>query len=297
MSSQRIQATLDQLLASRSDQSKKMRLAIAATLDTPVGELRSLLNSLASKDHYEIHLVGPDECIQPLDALATLHPAYLPNEIDATLGNLITSGGIDLGLLLPDPRRPEPSAAKRLTHAFKNATLTGISLLNPEFLNRPMLLSDTLISDQPNHDELESTIRQTMNVARKVGISMPRTAILAAVEVANPGLPVTMLELEVAERFIDDPDGYVQGPLSMDLAINEQAAIKKKAKGEVPGKADILVAPSLTVARGVLHALVFGSGIPAVSVLFGGQIPVAVGQRGVPLEENVLAVQFAELLR
>ncbi len=296
MSLARIQTTLDELRASRPVQPSKLRLAIAATLDTPVGELRSLLDQLLKLNRYEIHLIGPDETVQPLNGMATLHPAYLPEEIDTAFSNLITSGGVDLALLMPDPRRPEPSVAKRLALAFKNKTLTGVSLLNPERVNRPLLLADTLVHDRPDHDCMEAIARETMNVARKLGNATPRTALLAAVEVANPGLPVTMLEVEVAERFEDDQDGFVQGPLSMDLAINQQAAIKKKAKGEVPGRADILVAPTLTVARGVLHALQFGSGVPSVTVIVGGNIPVAIGQRGSDALTHALAVQFADVL-
>ncbi|HEX04322.1 MAG TPA: hypothetical protein ENH10_04080 [Bacteroidetes bacterium] len=294
MNTPSVQATLDALLENRAS-SKTLRLAIAVALDTPVGELRELTDILAAKKRYELHLIGPDETIQSLENVATLHQAYLPEDIDNVLGNLLTSGGMDLCLLLPDPRRPEPSAEARLTHASGHSTLTGISLLCPERLGRPLLLADTMINDRPKHDDLESIIKVSQSAALKLGISNPKTALLAAVEVANPGLPVTMLEAEVAAAFANCKTGYVQGPLSMDLAINPSAAKKKKAKGEVPGKADILVAPSLTVARGILHCLTFACEETVVNVLLGGPIPVAVGQRGVSMHETAMAVQFSEI--
>ncbi|MCB2211897.1 hypothetical protein KQI52_07275 [bacterium] len=296
MTSDRLRNTLSALLNRRESGSRPKRLAIAATLDTPVGELKSLVDLLRETERYELHIVGPDETINALDQHATLHPAYLPDEIDRALGNLLTSGGVDLGLLLADPRRPEPSAVARMTPAFGNRTLTGISLLHTEKLDRITLLADTLVADRPDEDGLTAVTEQAIKTARKLGIETPRVALLAAVEVANPGLPATMLEQAVAQRFAERDDCHVHGPLSMDLAVSKSAVEKKKATGEVPGKADVLVGPTLTVSRGVLHAFQHGCGESAVTVLTGGQLPVAVAQRGLPIATQLLAVQFAELL-
>lgn len=85
-------------------------------------------------------------------------------------------------------------------------------------------------------------------------LEKPRIALLAAVEVASEGLPVTMVEQETTQLLSQRGDLAVHGPLSMDLAVSEMAARKKGVQSEVAGQADLLVAPNLTIALGVLQA-------------------------------------------
>ena len=154
--------------------------------------------------------------------------------------------------------------------------LFGLSMLVPEKLERPLFVADTLVHAEPGRDLRIAQLPHVVNALQNLGINTPRVALLTAVEVASPGLPATMEAQEVAAAFESVEGWFVQGPLSMDLAVSEYAAKKKKATGEVPGKADLLAAPDLTIARGVLDALTLMSDTPAATVLMGGPVPVAV---------------------
>lgn len=151
----------------------------------------------------------------------------------------------------------------------------GIAMMVPEMLNRPLFLTDAVVHAEPTPGDRIAMMPKVVKALQKLGLIEPRIALLTAVEVASPGLPATMEAQEVAAAFEKQEGWYVQGPLSMDLAVSEHAAKKKKAQGEVPGKADLLAAPNLTVARGVLQALTTLSDTPAASVLLGGPVPTA----------------------
>lgn len=151
----------------------------------------------------------------------------------------------------------------------------GLSMVVPENLERPLFLADTVVHAEPTVDTRIEMVPKLVELMKGLGIAEPRAAMLTAVEVASPGLPATMDAQAVATAFEGAEGFYVQGPLSMDLAISEHAAKKKKATGEVPGKADLLNAPNLTVARGILHAWTLLSDTPAATLLLGGPVPLA----------------------
>lgn len=297
MSEKTLQSYLTDLLNSRTHSKGPHRLLVVVPLDTPAQFARDLVKRLSELERFELHLAGPEEVVQAHDDYATLHPAYQPEKIDETVGNLITSGGIELTLMLSDPRFPDRSAVERLAPSFGDSrSLAGVALVHPDKLGRPLLLADTEVHDNPDEEASEKVVNKALDAARRLGIDTPRAALLAAVEVASPGLPVTVQAEAVADRFAQRDDCYVQGPLSMDLAISELAAQKKKATGEVAGKADVLVAPNLTVARGVRDAFVFGSGVSAASAIVGGAIPVALAQRGTGVDGALASALFAAAL-
>ena len=85
--------------------------------------------------------------------------------------------------------------------------------------------------------------------ANACGVDMPKVAPLAAVEVVNPKMPVTV---EAAELTKMNEEGkitgcIVDGPLSLDIALYKEAAEEKGALDrKVAGDADILLFPIST---------------------------------------------------
>ena len=70
----------------------------------------------------------------------------------------------------------------------------------------------------------------------------PKVAPLAAVEVVNPKMPATVeaAELTRLNEIGEIKDCIVDGPLSMDIAIDPEAAIHKGASDrKIVGDADI----------------------------------------------------------
>jgi phosphate butyryltransferase len=217
------------------------------------------------------------------------------NDVEAfdAISSLIKDEKIDM-LLLGYATAEE--SLQNIKPLCDNKTLVGVSICHPENLDRPLMISDVSIHSEPDINSRELIVQRSIDVAKRIGIKTPRVAMLAAVEVANPGLPVTVECEDVAKRFDAVEGVYVQGPLSMDLAISEHAALKKGAKGEVPGKADILVGPNMTVSRGVYQALVSLCGESAGTVITGGRVPVAVPGRTTGQDGVLISTLFAAVI-
>lgn len=172
----------------------------------------------------------------------------------------------------------------------------AFTLFHPKKLERPLLVGDVFVHAEPDEETLVHVVRLGCQLAGTLGIEHPRAALLAAVEVANPGLPVTMTMQEVARRLEDDEGSSVEGPLSMDLAISPHAAEKKGATGPVAGRADLLVAGNLTVARGVMQAINLLAGEAEGTVLLGNRMPVALPNRGDLERSTILSLTLGAVI-
>ncbi len=187
---------------------------------------------------------------------------------------LVRAGGADL-LLLP-PEAPDVHA-RRLRSAdpgfFTGEVVAVAALALPDF-DRLLFVADLAVIAEPDVARKAAAALGTARVARAAGVVDPKAALLAAVEVVSPAMPVTG-EAEQAAALAAKEGLTVQGPLSFDLAVNARAVEKKKASGAVPGRADVLIAPNMTVARGIHEAAVSHCGASAGIVFAGGPFPVA----------------------
>ncbi|MBD3167371.1 hypothetical protein GF324_12290 [bacterium] len=162
----------------------------------------------------------------------------------------------------------------------------------PEF-PRLLFVGDVAVKQAPTVEEKAWIAEQAAVTVQALSVDEPRVAFLAAVEATNPGMPVTV-EAEEAASKAQVQGAHMHGPLSMDVAINRTAAEKKKVPGEVPGRADILVGPTLTISRGVYQAMALLCGGRAGVTLLGGKLPVAIpgradGDAGVLLSTMITA--------
>ncbi|MDN5293566.1 MAG: phosphate butyryltransferase [Eubacteriales bacterium] len=94
-------------------------------------------------------------------------------------------------------------------------------------------------------------VKNAVALAHRLGIEQPRVAIIAGIELVNPDMPSSMdaaLIAKMAER------GQIKGclgdgPLSLDLAVSEEAARAKGVGGAVARRADILILPGIDAAN------------------------------------------------
>lgn len=128
--------------------------------------------------------------------------------------------------------------------ADNNISLTSIFEMHQNNKTRLILISDPGIRPYPTLEEKISIINHSVEVAHVIGIKNPKVAVLAAIEVVNPKMKETV---EAAQLSKMNDDGeirecIVDGPLSLDLAVDPEACVMKKInKRKINGDADILI--------------------------------------------------------
>ena len=104
--------------------------------------------------------------------------------------------------------------------------LSHVAVFDTPEVDHLIFLTDVAFMTYPTLDDKVNIINNTVPVCKACGIDTPKVAPVAAVEVVNPKMPVTV---EAAELTKMNEEGkitgcIVDGPLSLDLAIDSEAA-------------------------------------------------------------------------
>lgn len=136
------------------------------------------------------------------------------------------------------------------------ATLSHVMVLTLD--DRKLVITDGFVHETPDVATMAGIVNNAIAVAQNSGIQSPRVAVLSAVELVSPqmesAIPAAVMEA-MGRRGQFGPDVYVEGPLSMDVALSEQAAAEKKVDTPVAAKADVLVGHTAAIPRGIAVTL------------------------------------------
>lgn len=121
-------------------------------------------------------------------------------------------------------------------------------------------------------------INNAIDVAKSLGVSRPKIAILDANEVPTASIPTTVHARTLSDR--EWPDADVFGPLSYDIALYEEFADKKGfIDHPVAGRADILVVPFIVSGNILYKSWVMTMGAEVANIVLGAQVPVILTSR------------------
>ncbi|MCR5753438.1 MAG: phosphate butyryltransferase [Acetatifactor sp.] len=178
--------------------------------------------------------------------------------------------------------------------------LSHVAVFDIPSAEKLLYLTDVAFMTYPTLEDKVHIINNTVPVCKACGVEMPKVAPLAAVEVVNPKMPATV---EAAELARMNEEGeitgcIVDGPLSLDLAIDPEAAIHKGATNrKIQGDADVLLFPDIHAGNLVYKALVHT--IPGVKngcILTGTKVPVILTSRSDTFETKVNSIALAAVV-
>jgi phosphate acetyltransferase len=165
---------------------------------------------------------------------------------------------------------------------------------------RPIIVSDVAVNIAPDLDQKRDIVQNAIILARAIGHSPPKVAILAAVETVNSKMQAT-LDAAALAKMADRRQivgGIVDGPLDLDIAVDKEAARIKGVETPVAGEADILIAPNIEAGNMMYKELTFMAGAQAAGVVMGARVPVILTSRADSPQSRLfscaLAVLFAE---
>jgi phosphotransacetylase/acyl dehydratase len=167
---------------------------------------------------------------------------------------------------------------RRMSHVF--------ALDVPSF-PRLLFLTDAVLNSSPTLEEKRDIVQNAIDLAHSLGISMPKVAILSAVEMVTPKLKSTLdaaVLCKMAERG-QITGGVLDGPLAFDVAVSEDGAKMKGVLSSVAGRADIFVAPDLEAGNILVKQLEYFAEAQVAGLELGARVPIILVSR----TENTLA--------
>ncbi|MBQ9490444.1 MAG: phosphate butyryltransferase [Lachnospiraceae bacterium] len=178
--------------------------------------------------------------------------------------------------------------------------LSHVAVFDIPSIDHLLFLTDVAFMTYPTLEDKANIIKNTVPVCKACGIENPKVAPLAAVEVVNPKMPATVEAQQLTEMCENGEikDCIVDGPLSLDLAIDPEAAKHKGATGrKIQGDADILLFPDIHAGNLVYKALVHTvPGVKNGCILTGTKVPVILTSRSDTFETKVNSIALAAVV-
>ena len=177
--------------------------------------------------------------------------------------------------------------------------LSHVCVFDVEGIDHLLFLTDVAFIPYPTLEDKVNIIHNTLEITKACGIENPKVAPLAAVEVVNPKMPVTVEAAELAQMNKDGkiPGCIVDGPLSLDLAIDPEAAKHKGATDRaIQGDADILLFPDIHAGNLVYKAMVHTANVINGNVLTGTKAPVILTSRSDSMEVKVNSLALGAII-
>ncbi|AFS70029.1 MULTISPECIES: phosphate butyryltransferase [Exiguobacterium] len=158
-------------------------------------------------------------------------------------------------------------------------------------------LTDAAIHIAPTLEDKVHIIENGVTALRAIGYTLPKVAVLAAVEVVNPTMQATIdaALLTQMNRRGQIKDCLVDGPLALDNAVNLEAAKQKGLTGDVAGAADLLVVPQIEVGNVIYKSLMYFAQASVAAILVGAKAPVVLTSRADTAEAKLYSLAFALL--
>ncbi|GGH48393.1 bifunctional enoyl-CoA hydratase/phosphate acetyltransferase [Frigidibacter albus] len=160
---------------------------------------------------------------------------------------------------------------RRFTHVF---------VMDVPGQPEPLFVTDAAINIAPDLATKVDICQNAIDLAISLGMD-PRVGVLSAVETVNPAIQ-SSIDAALLSKMADRGQikgGQVEGPLAMDNAVDMAAARTKGLKGNVAGRANILVVPGIDSGNMLAKQLSFISHAEGAGLVLGAKVPVILNSR------------------
>ena len=137
-------------------------------------------------------------------------------------------------------------------------------------------------------------LKNSVDFAKRIGISKPKVSVLSATEEVLNSMPSSLEAKELTKRAKSEGvDAEVFGPMAFDNSVSEKAAEIKGIKNTVAGKADILLVPNVESGNALVKMMIYFMGACAAGVVIGGKVPVVITSRADDTQARLASIAAA----
>jgi phosphate butyryltransferase len=180
----------------------------------------------------------------------------------------------------------------------KAGLLSHVALFESPYYHKIFGLTDAAVNIKPDLQDKISIIKNAVDIFHRLGISQPKTGILAAVESVNPKIEATVHAAELKEMNRKDliTGCIIDGPFALDNAVSIEAARHKGITSGVAGEIDLLLAPDINSGNILYKSLNFLGGAITAAVVAGSMAPIVLTSRSDSAKNKYLSIALAAAL-
>jgi phosphate acetyltransferase len=210
--------------------------------------------------------------------------------IHAAKGELLMKGSLHTDELMRSvTAKTGLRTERRISHVF---------VMDVPAYAETIFVTDAAINIAPDLDCKRDIIQNAIDLYNQAGFgSMPRVAILSAVETVTSKIPST-IEAAALCKMADRGQitgGVLDGPLAFDNAVDKEAVRIKGIKSEVAGRAQILVVPDLEAGNMLAKNLFYFANADGAGIVLGARVPIVLTSRADSLRSRIASCAIATL--
>ncbi|MGC8611121.1 MAG: bifunctional enoyl-CoA hydratase/phosphate acetyltransferase [Athalassotoga sp.] len=175
--------------------------------------------------------------------------------------------------------------------------LSHLTVVEAKDYGRFIGITDGGMIIKPTLDQKVQIIKNAVSFFKRLGVSLPKVACIAAVEVVNPEIPETVEAAELAAmgKRKQIEGCIIDGPLGFDNAIDERAAKVKGVGGDVAGHADILIVPEINSGNFIGKSMDYCAHYTIGGIILGAKVPIIVVSRADEAKAKLASISLGAL--
>ena len=239
-------------------------------------EIRSIAHRLGEKleEDQVIEADGDQDCARRAVAL-----------IREGRGEMLIKGMLQTGTLLK-------AVVSKEQGIRKSQVMSHVAILDVPTYHKLLFITDGGMVVAPDLEQKRHILKNAVEFCRFLGYDNPKVGVLCAVETVTHTMPETEDAARLKEEGARGEFGRceVEGPISLDLATDREAARAKHYHSPVAGDADILLVPAIAVGNVLGKALYGLAGGEMAGVVLGASVPITVNSRGATAQEKYWSI-------
>jgi phosphate butyryltransferase len=159
--------------------------------------------------------------------------------------------------------------------------LSHFALFEVETYHKVIAVTDVAMNISPNLKDKIAIVNNAVACLNRLGYSMPKVAVLGAVEMVNENMEATLHAALLSKMNQRDQikNCIIDGPLAFDNAISLESAQHKGIRSEIAGDTDLLLMPDIEVGNVLYKSLVFFAKAKVASIILGALAPIVLTSR------------------
>lgn len=177
----------------------------------------------------------------------------------------------------------------------KGQVLSHVAFFESPYYHKLLCVTDVAMNIAPDFDTKVHILNNAVEACHKIGIMIPKVAVIAAVETVNPKMEATVhaAMLKTMSDRKQLTGCIVDGPLAIDNAINKEAAEHKGIVSKVAGDCDVILVPDINAGNIFYKALNFLGGATTAAVIMGATVPIVLTSRSDSESSKIFSIALA----
>lgn len=263
--------------------------AVAKAVQLQLAQFRLYGNQETIMNMLQEHGLQPSEHIEVISAISNAEAAELAvKAVKGGEADVLMKGNIPTASILKAVLNKEWGLRK-------GGVLSHVAAFEVPNYDRFIIITDAAMNIAPDVQQKAAIAQNAVEVARAIGVEVPKVAPIAAVEVVNPVMQATIdaAMLTQMNRRGQIKDCIIDGPLALDNAVSQIAAEHKGIQSDVAGKADILLVPTIEAGNVLYKSLVYFANAKVGAIIAGAKAPIVLTSRADSAETKVYSLALA----